>query len=238
MTVLVLESARRCIFPFHAAAGRASPAARDRGTARRPRVAQRAAAAPRDEPAGHTGSCRPRCRPADPPRSLHAVAHRAADPAEGPAARFYRKKLEYWRRTRREKKDDGRYKEVNRELAFMEKQVRRAPGRVPAVLSRDRHDIEMQPRVQDVFPQLSPTSTTTRRPICPSRSSIASSRELFPTAITLNLSTIGEPLMSPYHGQDPRCVRGVSGVPQHHHERDRDERRRLHPEAGVRAAPH
>ncbi len=95
------------------------------------------------------------------------------------------------------KKAMGQYKEINKQLAFMEKQMRTTEvASLPCYLSIDTTskcnleckmcfrsfngvDYDAVPDLpEDLLDQL-----------------IA---ELFPTAITLNLSTIGEPLMSPY----------------------------------------
>ena len=68
---------------------------------------------------------------------------------------FYQKKFEVWHEEPAAKrKTMARYKELNRDLAFMEKQVRRLRVGVPALLPRDRHDVEVQPRMQDVLSHL------------------------------------------------------------------------------------
>jgi len=111
---------------------------------------------------------------------------------------FYQKKLETWREDPAAKrKTMARYKEVNRELAFMEKQVRRLRvASVPCYLAIDttsKCNLECKMCFRsytdidyNAMPDL-PADVVDRL--------IA---ELFPAAITLNLSTLGEPLMSPY----------------------------------------
>lgn len=109
---------------------------------------------------------------------------------------FYKKKLDYCHHnSERKKRTINQYKEINRELAFMEKQVRKLRvASLPCYLGIDtsyrcnlkckmcfrRHvDIDYNSR-----PDMS--DDTLDRLI----------NELFPTAITLNLSSVGEPLNS------------------------------------------
>jgi MoaA/NifB/PqqE/SkfB family radical SAM enzyme len=111
---------------------------------------------------------------------------------------FYQKKVGLWRQDAAGKKKTlGQYKEINKELAFMEKQVRK--GRVaslPCYLAIDTTskcnlDCKMCFRS---YVDVDYNAT----PDLPVEILDRLIDELFPTAITLNLSTIGEPLMSPY----------------------------------------
>jgi MoaA/NifB/PqqE/SkfB family radical SAM enzyme len=111
---------------------------------------------------------------------------------------FYKKRVDLWRRgVAGKKRAMGQYKKVNEELAFMEKQVRK--GRVaslPCYLAIDTTskcnlDCKMCFRS---YVDIDYNAT----PDLPAEILDRLIDELFPTAITLNLSTIGEPLMSPY----------------------------------------
>ncbi|HEX5216063.1 MAG TPA: radical SAM protein [Vicinamibacterales bacterium] len=111
---------------------------------------------------------------------------------------FYRNKLAAGReepsaRTR----TMSRFKEINRELAFMEKQVRRLRvASLPCYLAIDttsKCNLECKMCFRG-FADLDYNTT----PDLPAAVLDRLITELFPTAITLNLSTIGEPLLSPY----------------------------------------
>ena len=111
---------------------------------------------------------------------------------------FYQKKLEAWREDPAAKRRTmARYKEVNRELAFMEKQVRRLRvASLPCYLAIDttsKCNLECKMCFR-TFADIDYNAT----PDLPVEVLDRLITELFPTAITLNLSTLGEPLMSPY----------------------------------------
>lgn len=95
------------------------------------------------------------------------------------------------------KKTLSQYKELNRELAFMEKQVRRERvASLPCYLAIDTTskcnlDCKMCFRNYVDFDY-------NAKPDLPLEVLDRLIDELFPTAMTLNLSTVGEPLMSPY----------------------------------------
>ena len=94
-------------------------------------------------------------RAVDPAWALRTVAHRAADPDAALRRALYAAKLAYWRQDAAARMDTlVRYKELNRDLAFMEKQVRRERvASLPCYLAIDTTST-LQPRVQDVLSQL------------------------------------------------------------------------------------
>jgi MoaA/NifB/PqqE/SkfB family radical SAM enzyme len=111
---------------------------------------------------------------------------------------LYKKKMDVWCRDAVSKRTTlGQYKDSNRDLAFMEKQVRK--GRVaslPCYLAIDttsKCNLECKMCFRS-YADVDYNSV----PDLPAEVLDRLIDELFPTAITLNLSTIGEPLMSPY----------------------------------------
>jgi MoaA/NifB/PqqE/SkfB family radical SAM enzyme len=111
---------------------------------------------------------------------------------------FYGKKVGLWRQDAAgRQKTLAQYKKINCDLAFMEKQVRKERvASLPCYLAIDTTskcnlDCKMCFRSHvDVDYNATPD--------LPAEILDRLIAELFPTAITLNLSTIGEPLMSPY----------------------------------------
>jgi MoaA/NifB/PqqE/SkfB family radical SAM enzyme len=111
---------------------------------------------------------------------------------------FYKKKVDWWRQDAAgKKKTMGQYKEINKELAFMDKQVRKERvTSLPCYLAIDttsKCNLECKMCFRS-YVDVDYNAT----PDLPVEILDRLIDELFPTAITLNLSTIGEPLMSPY----------------------------------------
>jgi len=115
--------------------------------------------------------------------------------------RFYKRKLDLWREDPASRRRTmGRYKEVNRDLAFMEKQTRRLRvASLPCYLAIDttsRCNLECKMCFRSYT-----DVDYNAKPDLPAEVVDRLIAELFPAAITLNLSTVGEPLMSPYIDQ-------------------------------------
>jgi len=111
---------------------------------------------------------------------------------------FYKKKLDLWRQGEvGKKKTLGQYKQINRGLAFMEKQVRKLRvASLPCYLAIDttsKCNLDCKMCFRN-YVDVDYNAT----PDMPVEILDSLIDELFPTAVTLNLSTVGEPLMSPY----------------------------------------
>ena len=130
---------------------------------------------------------------------LFALLHTEAPVRMKALQRYvYEKKLAWWREEPvARKKTLRRYKEINRDLAFMEKQVRRTRvASLPCYLAIDTTS-KCNLECKMCFRSFVDTDYNAV-PDLPETVLDRLIDELFPTALTLNLSTLGEPLMSPY----------------------------------------
>ena len=118
-------------------------------------------------------------------------------PHQNPAAVFLWKKAGLVAADVPDRKALGRYKQINRELAFTEKQVRKSRvASLPCYLAIDttaKCNLECKMCFRS-YVDVDYNAT----PDLPVEILDCLIDDLFPTAITLNLSALGEPFMSPY----------------------------------------